>query len=353
MKLALVSPPFSDASWPSIQLAVLEAYVQRHRPDDRVTLVHHSLEVAAAVGPTRYDLLAWRPFAAEAVYAALRFDSMAQSALGLLESELASGGDPVPDRAALVQQLVMPARQATERLARRLTADRHDVIGISVCLAQLIPSLYLAKRLRALGASAKIVLGGSAVGSVVGERILGVFDEIDYVVDGEGERPLVALLNHLEQDSGAEPAAVPGLVYRRPDGSVQRNPVDQIRELSELPPIGYTSYFEERARLEPGLPALRPPTLLVETSRGCWWDRTKKRPDQICAFCNLNVQWEGYREKPNERVIAEVEALTREHRCLELGFVDNILRYKGGKALFDGLAALGRDLSISYELRAS
>ena len=48
--------------------------------------------------------------------------------------------------------------------------------------------------------------------------------------------------------------------------------------------------------------------LSIEGSRGCWWDRSRRSGNAraTCHFCNLNVQWMGYREKSVARLVAEV-----------------------------------------------
>ncbi len=82
----------------------------------------------------------------------------------------------------------------------------------------------------------------------------------------------------------------------------------------------------------------------VEGSRGCWWSK--------CTFCNLNAQYKGYREKPVEQVVAEVEAQVRRYRCHNIRFVDNVQRIKGFARFMTALRDLNLGLSFFMELRA-
>jgi radical SAM superfamily enzyme YgiQ (UPF0313 family) len=95
------------------------------------------------------------------------------------------------------------------------------------------------------------------------------------------------------------------------------------------------------------------PTLPVEASRGCWWHRQDARGHfRGCAFCNLNLQWRGYRTKRPDQVIREVDEQVRRHQVLSLAFADNAFPINHAAAIFEGIRELGRDMSIFTELRA-
>ena len=71
---------------------------------------------------------------------------------------------------------------------------------------------------------------------------------------------------------------------------------NQMTELSDLSPPDYDDYFELLQSFSPEKTFF--PTLPMEMSRGCWWHRPLKDGKSTgCAFCNLNLQWEGYRAK--------------------------------------------------------
>ena len=95
--------------------------------------------------------------------------------------------------------------------------------------------------------------------------------------------------------------------------------------------------------------------ITVEGSRGCWWDRTKRtgNPKNTCYFCNLNVQWNGYRQKRAERLAAEVVALNERYANNVLFFLDNIIRSKGIDELAQRLIDTRKDFILFYEMRAN
>lgn len=118
----------------------------------------------------------------------------------------------------------------------------------------------------------------------------------------------------------------------------------------------FSDYFDLLAKL-PG-PKRFFPTLPVEISRGCWWRGVKPGTDsrerpQGCAFCNLNLQWDGYRTKAVDQVVREIDQLTEKHKVLSVAFMDNVLPPKKGSEIFTALAGQDKDFEFFAELRAS
>jgi hypothetical protein len=95
--------------------------------------------------------------------------------------------------------------------------------------------------------------------------------------------------------------------------------------------------------------------LPLEASRGCWWDRVHRKgnPKATCYFCNLNVQWSGYREKSVDRVVAELLHLSNRHERVQINFVDNIIRHRGTEELARRIARQRKAYGLFFELRAN
>jgi hypothetical protein len=130
----------------------------------------------------------------------------------------------------------------------------------------------------------------------------------------------------------------------RPKGA----PLWEVDDLDSLPMPDYDEYAKvaEDADVSWLLP--------IEGSRGCWWDRTKRAGNakSTCYFCNLNVQWGGYREKSVARVVDEMTALSDRHHTLRIAFVDNVLRSSGVLDFARAVAERERDFDCFYEMRA-
>ena len=76
-------------------------------------------------------------------------------------------------------------------------------------------------------------------------------------------------------------------------------------------------------------------------------------PAAGCAFCNLNLQWEGYRTKKPSQVVDEINHLTDRHQTLSVSMVDNVLPRDTSTEVFANLERLKKDLRLFSEIRAT
>jgi hypothetical protein len=85
------------------------------------------------------------------------------------------------------------------------------------------------------------------------------------------------------------------------------------------------------------------PVLPLEFSRGCWWNK--------CTFCNLNLQWQGYRFKKSEQVLGELTAMIRQYQGLDFTFTDNALPPAEADRFFTATGNSDLDLRFFGEIR--
>ena len=146
---------------------------------------------------------------------------------------------------------------------------------------------------------------------------------------------------------------IPGIVTAdtvKTDG--EHNDFQQLKQLKVLPAPDFDAYFERLKSSNPQQMFF--PTLPVETSRGCWWQRRSvSGKSSGCAFCNLNLQWKGYRSKPSTQVADEIDYLTTKYQTLSVAIVDNVLPKSTSTELFKKLAGLNKDLRMFSEIRAT
>jgi radical SAM superfamily enzyme YgiQ (UPF0313 family) len=141
-----------------------------------------------------------------------------------------------------------------------------DLVGISVITPTAMRAYALADELRAGGQ--RVVLGGPHPTHMADEGL----EHADYVVRGEGEEALPALLRALE--GRGELAAVPNLSWRQHDVAVH-NPLDALQadlDRFPTPDLGLVDGFGAMNLL--GMRKIIP----VQTSRGCPHD---------CSFCSV------------------------------------------------------------------
>ncbi|OQX05856.1 MAG: hypothetical protein BWK76_26910 [Desulfobulbaceae bacterium A2] len=333
MRLLLLSMPWAPAHRPSIQLAALQAYLRREAPELTVVSRHPYLPVARALGFATYQRICEKSWAGEALYSGLLFPELQAQSLAVAREQLGRGWSE--SALAEIQQLL--AAQLAELAADPLLAAS-DLLGISVCFNQLTASLAAARMIKERYPGLPIVLGGSTCTPGAAASLLREIPTIDHVISGEGETPLLRLIRFLQGGDEAPGANV----FSRGTPCPTTDPANcQQHDLDRLPLPDFDDYFAEIA----GLGDEFFPELPVEFSRGCWWNR--------CAFCNLNLQWHGYRAKSAERMWAEIDSLRRRYHCLDFSFTDNALPPQQADAFFRRSAASGLDLRFFGEIRAT
>jgi radical SAM superfamily enzyme YgiQ (UPF0313 family) len=132
---------------------------------------------------------------------------------------------------------------------------------------------------------------------------------VDYLIRGEGEKPLIELLRHLSGQAAIE--AVPNLGFKQ-NGQLRFNPLSDNYPLDELP-------FPDISDFSPSRYALSAkPMSFVVTSRSC---------PHKCSFCSVHTTFgHDYRRRPLEDVLGEIE-LRYQQGYRVIDFEDDNLTY--------------------------
>ena len=347
-KVALLAAPWPIYNRPSVQLGTLKAYLEQTDAELSVDAFHLYLSVAAEIGYRRYAVISERTWLAEPIFAALLYPEKADSARAVFTKEARRHAGAVH---LDFRQLVKKAGAAVDRFTAGVNWEAYLLAGFTVSLCQLSATLYLAREIQRRCPELKIVLGGSSVAGASGRAIVSAFKWIDAAVQGEGEKPLAALVERLR--SGGEPVGADSPAILGTGASKTDDPgrFDQLASLAALPAPDYDDYFAQLGSLAPEKRFF--PVLPVEISRGCWWQKKLKNGGRGCAFCNLNTQWQGYRAKQTSQIISEIDRLRARYQLVDFAFMDNALPVKTSRDIFNTLAAGGSDFSFFGEIRAS
>ena len=154
--------------------------------------------------------------------------------------------------------------QEIEHMLAQIVALRPDFVGLSCYIWNITQTLLLAKQLRAALPHCQLALGGPEV-SFCPVQILTTQPHIDFVLCGEGEESLPALLRCLHTCAPVQQMqAIAGVCLRLPTGELHVSPP---AHLHALPPSPLRSGYAQ---------ALHGRIAYIETSRGCPYH---------CAFC--------------------------------------------------------------------
>lgn len=180
-----------------------------------------------------------------------------------------------------------------------LYRERADVIGLACYIWNIEQTLLLVQHLKKVAPNTAVVLGGPEV-TYRAADILANHAAVDYVVQGEGEKIMEALVARLAAGDSAD--GIAGLALRRSDGTcdLQGGP-QAVADLTDIP-FPYTAADAS---------ALRHRIIYYESSRGCPFS---------CSYC-LSSATHGVRFLPLPRVRQDLAWFIKQ-RVRQVKFVD-------------------------------
>jgi ribosomal peptide maturation radical SAM protein 1 len=350
MRVTLVNMPWMALNWPSLALSVLDSLLIGL--GHRVTQYYGNLRFAEFVleasggelTPAAYTAVCndgFRLGVGEWVFTSALYEPgwRREEYRSLLRRHDYHGFTPVDRMHALAPDFVRAA-------AAEILAGEPDLVGITSTFSQNVPSLALAAELKRLRPDVRIAMGGSNCDGPMGAALHRNYPQLDYVVRGEGERPLTELMAALSGDLPLP--SVTSLCWRAPDGQAHENPYVSVATPGSRIPVANLAPFYEVVRRSPARPWISHLGLRLETSRGCWWGEKSH-----CTFCGLNDATMAFRSKPADVAWQEISAAVEEFGVLDVMLTDNILDPAYFETLFPRLAAADWDLRILYEVKSN
>ncbi len=193
-----------------------------------------------------------------------------------------------------------------EKVVEDVQKTDSDITGISCFTFTLPLALQIAQEVKKRDPTTIVVLGGSGP-SGVGEKILSRFPAIDYVVDGEGEKPFADLLHVL--DGGTHIQDVKGIVYRENGKILHTGPQKRLVDLDGL-----------------GFPAYELVDMKAYRSAGVMWHRGCPYG---CSFCDVSQMWgKKVVSRSIDHVVQEIDMLRTEFGVKVIQFFDDTFTLK-------------------------
>ncbi len=127
-------------------------------------------------------------------------------------------------------------------------------------------------------------------------------ESVDFVIRGEGEAALPMLADCLKK--GEPPDRVPGIVFRRSDGSLHISPPAMMENPEDWPlpamHLVKQQFYQRKGR----------GSTVIVSSRGC---------PMKCSYCSVGASSLKYRRRSVDSVLREIRAAVREY---DAGFID-------------------------------
>lgn len=357
MDILLVTMPWNSLDFPSIQLGVLKAIVDKEFPNIKCENLYANLLWAEFLykksegrvdRATEYPLIADGTFASgvgEWIFTPALYDEeyKHEEYIQFMHEHSALS----PKGIEVVEWMYQHSREFIKQLVDEHVTREYKIVGFSTSFMQNIPSLALARLIKQKYPNTIIVFGGANCDGVQGEALHRNFPFIDYVVRGEGELVFPQLIRNLLYEETPRIDQISGVCYRDGNGKTHANHMQaQAIDFDLVPLPYYDDYFEIVGKFE--VSENIHPQLALETSRGCWWGAKHQ-----CTFCGLNGSLIQYRSKPADRAYEMIVEMVEKYKVVDLMMVDNIMDLSYMKELLPRLKELPWDLNIFYEVKAN
>jgi ribosomal peptide maturation radical SAM protein 1 len=344
-RVLLISMPFGAVERPSLALGLLQA----HCAAERVTCETQYLNLAFAerIGIGDYlwvcNTVPYTAFAGDWLFSAALYgdDSATHDYIDTVLRGLWH------QSAADVERLLRVRRLVADFLADCLEGIRwtdYTIVGFTSVFQQNIASLALSRMVAERHPKLMIVFGGANWEEAMGAALLERFPFVDLAFSGEADQSFVEVLR--ARRDGTPVSTIPGVISRSADGTAALVPAVTVRDLDTVPIPDYDAYFGQ-LRARPGV-AMVASTLLVETSRGCWWGAKSH-----CTFCGLNGGTMAFRSKSPDRVLTEFTMLRDRYGVTTFSVVDDILDSRYFQTVIPALARADLGIELFWEVKAN
>ena len=361
-EVALVNMPFGNLLTPSIGLGLLKSALTKSAISARV--YNFQFRFAEIIGQDKYATIYGtthtEELAGEFIFSTSLFgptwatdiDKYVDGVLG--RKAPGSSGEVTYSDTELIEfgRIICEAREKVEgfldECLQAVCSLRPDVVGFTSLFHQHVASLSLARRIRNELPNTCIVFGGANCEGSMGTETIRQFEFVDVVVSGEADFVFPEIVKAVTT-SGSIPK-IDGVLTRSrsalPVLQQQSPHTRMVEDLDLLPLPDYDDYFAQRNGSSVSLTT--EPSLLFETSRGCWWGEKHH-----CTFCGLNGETMRFRSKSASRALDEFVYLTERYPGCSVNVVDNILDMEYFKDFLPMLAARKHGFKLFYEVKAN
>jgi ribosomal peptide maturation radical SAM protein 1 len=347
--VALVNMPFAQADRPSIQCGLLKAGLLRL--GHQVDVFYLNLELVAELGTAFYreisrlrmELLGEWLFSAAAF--GYRPNEEEYEAVCTLLPEICKRLGKDFGELCQLRREVLPSW--IDRWTEEIDWKRYAAVGFTCTFEQNAAAFALARSIKEKHPRVTLIFGGANFDGTMGKEYVRALPFIDYAVSGEGDEALPRIIERII--AGQSALGIPGVIGREDGRVVEGGATQRIHDMDSLPDPDYDEYFKTLRRLgQERILSTEQPTLLFESSRGCWWGEK-----QHCTFCGLNNNGMKYRAKSASGTADQLRRLAAKYKSTQFESVDNIMDYKYLEQLWMPLAEKHYDYRVFYEVKAN
>ncbi|NQU42620.1 cobalamin B12-binding domain-containing protein [bacterium] len=224
-----------------------------------------------------------------------------------------------------------------EKIDSWIRTEQPDFVGFSTTTSSFLDAARLAERIKAAYPQVRTIVGGVHV-SALRESLMRDYPMFDYGVVGEGEEPLLALLEDQDLDN------VPGLLLRRGDDVAFTGLQEATLDLDSLPFPAYGALegFPGAYKL-PIFNYPKGPGTTAVSSRGC--------PYQ-CSYCDRSVFRRSFRFNSAEYIVELLGHLRGSFGVRHVNFYDDLFTFNRERVVAFCESLLKSNLRMTFNCAA-
>ncbi len=216
-----------------------------------------------------------------------------------------------------------------EQTVEGIRLFKPDIVGITAMSTTIRGALAAARMAKQCNTT--VVMGGPHM-SAYPKEVLS-YDFVDYGVIGEGEYPMLNLVNALQNRE--EVAKIKGLVYKEHRNVVVNTP-DFVKDIDALPyPARHLLPIEKYKVII----ALHPMTTMI-SSRGCPFP---------CGYCSKDANHHRYRVRDPKKIVDEMEYVIKKYKVKEIVVVDDTLTLRRDNVIEMCMEIIRRNIKVKWE----
>lgn len=386
-RIALVNMPFAGLELPSLGLTQIKSVLDKSFGDRiSVDVCYISHDFGHYLGVDRYEQISGSMEHHNSGFGDWFFRSVAFPSLPDNSDKYFERFYPYPNvETRSLRKFAQEKREGLAHFMETLIAkhglDQVDMLGLTTMFMQNVASFAMARKVKERNPKILTVIGGANCESPMGQEIVKHVEAIDYVFSGPGLKSFPAFVEALLSGDMQRSTRINGVFSKSnatqwqghtpdmPHTSFESRPTlvtlgrsgvstaTVMQPVATIQPLGdeldidadveldYSPFLDT---IERNFPDGRvEPTLLFETSRGCWWGEKAH-----CTFCGLNGATMSYRAMRREKALDLFSSLFEyAGRCSRFNCVDNIMAKNYLTEVFPYLDT-PPNVSLFYEVKA-
>jgi len=351
-KVSLINMPFAALNIPSIALTQLKSIVNKEFGDEvSVEILYLSHDFAQFIGLTDYALITGSHETqitgfGEWLFRQLAFPEEPQNTDEYFRRYFPQRDMQLRLRNSPLFQKWRGVEAFMDELIDKYKLDQADLVGFTSMFTQNLACFAMARKIKERNPDVVTVIGGANCEWPMGREIARNVKQIDHVFSGPALKSFPTFLRHCINNEMENCRHIKGVLCKQTSALTPLSAV--IGE--ELPidvevELDYDPFLE---MIEKSFPNGEiQPSLLFETSRGCWWGEKAH-----CTFCGLNGLTMNYRAMSPEKAKGLFEFLFKyAPKVKRFEAVDNIMPKNYPKEVFPALNT-PPEAHIFYEVKA-